>query len=266
MYRLKVDAIHSAAPNPIIQTISIASARSFRMFTKRVRHLALSVVVSGLVALPAMAQTFSFDAVTCLNHSTGQAVVGSLQSGGIDCSGLQTQPGDPVGVVLNGVADGSGGGGGPVSCDQSQPISEQEPNDWPEVNEVGDLSGGGCVTISGNIHTGYDNPQQPNPQRDADNFVVFVAPQGSYGMTLSGGAIAGVFDGRSGEFLTECQGSCTLQAPSDVLVVEVLAQQPTAYTLQIASDSGSQPIAPRADSLSRQAPSAYGFGGEMRQY
>src|SRR5690606_10385451 len=162
MYGMKVDAIQTAAANPIIQTISIASARSFRMFTKRVRHLALSVVVSGLVALPAIAQTLSFDAVTCLNHSTGQAVVGSLQSGGIDCSGLQTQPGDPVGVVLSGVADGSGGGGGSTSCNPSQPISEQEPNDWPEVNEVGDLSGGGCVTISGNIHTGYDNPQQPN--------------------------------------------------------------------------------------------------------
>jgi hypothetical protein len=238
------------------------------MLIKRVRHLALSVVASGLVTFPAVAQTFSFDAVTCLNHSTGQAVVGSLQSGGIDCSGLQTQLGDPIGVVLNGVADGGsgGGGGGSTSCDQSQPISEQEPNDWPEVNEVGDLSGGGCVTISGNIHTGYDNPQQPNPERDADNYVVYVAQQGSYGMTLSGGAIAGVFDGRSGEFLTECQGSCTLQAPSDVLVVEVLAQQPTAYTLQIASDNGGQPSAPGADSLTRQTPSAYGFSGKTRQY
>ena len=228
------------------------------MLVKRYRNLALSVVFSGLFALPAGAQQFSFDAVTCLNHNTGQAVAGSLQGDSPDCSALQTERGDRVSFVLNGVANGTIR----VECDE---VSEQEPNDFPDVNEV-DLSAGGCVIISGDIHTGFGNPAQPNPNLDFDDYLVFVAPQVAYGIELSGSAIAGIFDARSGEFLTECQGGCTLQAPSDMLIVEVVAPQATAYTLQLGSDDGAQVRGLQAGPMTKQAPSGYKFNEERRQY
>ena len=74
------------------------------MLVKRYRNHALSVVFSGFFALPAGAQQITFDAVTYLNHSTGQAVAGSLRGGSPDCSALQTQRGDRVSHVLTGVS------------------------------------------------------------------------------------------------------------------------------------------------------------------
>lgn len=234
------------------------------MLIQRIRHIALSTLIAGLVAWPVMAQTFSFDSVTCLNHHTGQAVVGSLQNGNIDCSGLQTQNGDAIGIVLSGIAgDTNTPTPNPTDC---QMMNEQEPNDWPEVNELGSLANGGCVTISGEIHTGLGNPQQPNPQADLDDYVVMVAPQGTYQMELSGGALAGVYDGRSGEFFTGCEGSCTFQAPSDVLVVEVIAPQATAYTLKMASGDANQVSGLTFNTMKQQVPSAYGFDGKLRRY
>ena len=95
------------------------------MLSKRFRHLSLSVLISGLCALPVGAQNFAFDSVTCINYDTGQVAAGSLQGGGIECSGLPTQAGDHIGVVLSGVAD-DGGNPPPPPVGECQQVSEQE--------------------------------------------------------------------------------------------------------------------------------------------
>jgi hypothetical protein len=57
-------------------------------------------------------------------------------------------------------------------------VSEQEPNDFDQLQEVGIVDQASCLTLSASITTGYDNADQPNPNTDIDAFV-FQVPAGS---------------------------------------------------------------------------------------
>ena len=140
------------------------------MLSKRFRHLSLSVLISGLCALPVGAQNFTFDSVTCINYDTGQVAAGSLQGGGIECSGLPTQAGDHIGVVLSGIAD-DGGNPPPPPVGECQQVSDQEPND-EALQEAGLLASGDCLQIDGSTHTGYGDPQNPSPGFDRDQYLI----------------------------------------------------------------------------------------------
>jgi hypothetical protein len=210
------------------------------MLIQRLQQIALSVVVSGLVALPLSAQTLNldtFDLVTCLNHSTGQAVVGSLQNGAVSCSGLQSQSGDHIGVVL------SGAGGGNVPDTECQQVREQEPNDR-EFQEAGTLAAGACLSVEGSIHTGYGDPNNPTQGYDNDNYLI--TPQGISSVQLaveaSGQVALDVYDPYTGESLA-CQGDvCTIPAGLDAVGLWIAAPVATSYRVQVqAGGSGTGP-------------------------
>jgi len=57
-------------------------------------------------------------------------------------------------------------------------VSEQEPNDFDQPQEVGIVDQASCLTLSASITTGYDDFDQPNPNADIDAFV-FQVPAGS---------------------------------------------------------------------------------------
>lgn len=86
---------------------------------KRMQTVALSVALTGLSTLPVWAFTGEVDpsavapdTVTCINYTTNESVPGQLLSSGqFDCSGLDYQQGEHIGVVLSGLA---GSGPGPV--------------------------------------------------------------------------------------------------------------------------------------------------------
>jgi hypothetical protein len=211
------------------------------MLIQRLQQIALSVVVSGLVALPLSAHTLNldtFDTITCLNHSTGQAVVGSLQNGAVSCSGLQSQDGDHIGIVLSGGSGDGGGGGSP--CQQ---VREQEPNDR-EFQEVGTLASGTCMSFEGSIHTGYGDPNNPTQGYDNDNYLI--TPQGISSVQLaveaSGQVALDVYDPYTGESLA-CQGDvCTIPAGLDAVGLWIAAPAATSYRVQVqAGGSGTGP-------------------------
>jgi hypothetical protein len=203
------------------------------MLSKRFRHLSLSVLISGLCALPVGAQNFTFDSVTCINYDTGQVAAGSLQGGGIECSGLPTQAGDHIGVVLSGVAD-DGGNPPPPPVGECQQVSDQEPND-EALQEAGLLASGDCLQIDGSTHTGYGDPQNPSPGFDRDQYLI--SPQGITSIALTGEASGPVsfdmYDPITRESLA-CEGTtCTVPAGLNEVGLIIFSPEPVSYHLEL---------------------------------
>ena len=200
------------------------------MLSKRFRQFSLAVLIAGLCALPAGAQNLAFDSVTCLNHSTGEVAAGSLQNGGIECSGLPTQPGDHIGVVLSGVAND----GGTPPQGQCQAVSEQEPND-ETVQEVGTLAGGGCLQIDGSTQSGYGDPQNPAPGFDQDQYLILV--QGVTSLELTGEATGPIsfdlYDPQTKESLVCTEMTCTVPAGVTEVVLWIASQDAATYHLEV---------------------------------
>jgi hypothetical protein len=64
----------------------------------------------------------------------------------------------------------------PPMCEE---VVEQEANNLIHWQDAGTVSLESCLSISGEIRTGYDNVNQPNPTADVDGFE-FQAPVGAY--------------------------------------------------------------------------------------
>ena len=222
------------------------------MLSQRFRHFSLAVLIAGLCALPAGAQNLTFDSVTCLNHSTGEAAAGSIQSGGIECSGLPIQPGDHIGVVLSGVA---GGVGTPTPTPnpggQCQAISEQEPND-ETVQDGGTLASGTCLQIDGSTHTGYGDPQNPAPGFDQDQYLIFV--QGVTSIELSGEATGPIsfdlYDPQTNESLACTEMICTVPAGVTEVVLWIASQDAATYNLEVKAGGAGGPSGLKAQGSS----------------
>jgi hypothetical protein len=222
------------------------------MLSKRFRHLSLSVLISGLCALPVGAQNFTFDSVTCINYDTGQVAAGSLQGDGIECSGLPTQAGDHIGVVLSGVADD--GGNPPPPPGQCQQVSDQEPND-EALQGAGTLTSGGCLQIDGSTHTGYGDPQNRTPGYDQDQYLISL--QGISSIELSGEATSSVlfdlYDPKTDVSLT-CQGlTCTVPAGLNEVGLWIATEDAATYHIEVkaggAGGSGFQGASMRQSNL-----------------
>ena len=200
------------------------------MLSKRFRHFSLALLIAGLCALPAGAQNLAFDSVTCLNHSTGEVAAGSIQNGGIECSGLPTQPGDHIGVVLSGIAND----GGTPPQGQCQAVSEQEPND-ETVQEAGTLAGGGCLQIDGSTQSGYGDPQNPAPGFDQDQYLILA--QGVTRLELTGEATGPIsfdlYDPQTNESLACTEMTCTVPAGVTEVVLWIASQDAATYHLEV---------------------------------
>ncbi len=206
---------------------------------KHIRTMALSAMMTGLVALSADAVELRLDTVTCINHSTGQAVAGQTQGGQIDCAGLDTERGDSVGIVLLGTAEGgNGGGGGGGECDE---IEEQEPNDR-QIQDLGTLRSQECIeVVDASITAAFDSN---NPERsDLDFYGVRLSGVSNIRLELKpqGGVRFGYvpFDANPGDILAECRSTtCEFSARVSALGVLVVAERPADYSLVIADAAG----------------------------
>ena len=144
-----------------------------------------------------------------------------------------------------------------TTTEECQTVVEQEPNDFntgTDYHHLGNLDAGQCLTVTGDIHTGFGDPDWPNPNMDRDVYTVAVSGQGSYTFDLHGNttALFGIYDARAGHQLAVCQGGCTVQTYSDVLAVEVLAQQAGSYELTI-SDGATHPLGAMTAISAKQA-------------
>ncbi len=158
---------------------------------------------------------------------------GSLQGSGIECSGLPTQAGDHIGVVLSGVAD-AGGNPPPPPVGQCQQVSDQEPND-EMFQEAGLLASGGCLQIDGSTHTGYGDPQNPSPGFDRDQYLIPL--QGISSIALSGEWTSmlafDLYDPQTGESLMCQELTCTVPAGLTEVGLMIATKEAGTYHVEV---------------------------------
>ena len=148
-----------------------------------------------------------------------------------------------------------------TATETCQTVSEQEPNDFStgaDYQNLGYLGADQCLTVTGDIHTGFGDPFWPDPNMDRDVYTVSVSGQGRYTFDLHSHAtiLFGIYDARTGHRLAICQGVCTVQTYTDVLAVEVLAQAASPYELTISDGAARRMDAMTALSAKQAIPAA----------
>jgi hypothetical protein len=209
----------------------------------RIHTFALSMMMTGLSVMPVWAfsgqiDSGALDTVTCINHSTGQAVPGTLSGAGFDCSALPMSDGDSIGVVLLGRASGDPVVD-PVGCDQ--PLKEMEPNNnINQGQDLGALEAGGCVTVAGSSSGGFGtDPSNPPPNADEDWYVLNIAQASQPIFTLDVDFFFQVIDLDTGEQVEVNCGAegCVILGQATRVAVGVAPVETTAYTLQFSDGS-----------------------------
>jgi hypothetical protein len=212
---------------------------------KRISSLAISVMAMGLLVAPVKAQTgnvqgLRLNSLVCFNRTTGETapVTRFDDVGEFDCSSLSAGPNEEVGVLLLGVAGGVGG------C-----VLEEIESDSPQPQDIGIL-GQECatVTVTGDVHTGYDDFSNSNPNADWDLYALTLAGVSQLRLdvqlTPEGEFAWGVVDADTEESL-QCQElTCIVPAQTTRVIVIIGAQSPADYSLTISggTSGGSQPF------------------------
>jgi hypothetical protein len=200
----------------------------------------------------------ALDTVTCINHSTGQAVSGTLSGAGFDCSALPMRDGDSIGVVLLGRASGDPVVD-PVGC--AQPLKEMEPNNnINQAQDLGALEAGGCITVAGSSLGGFGtDPNSPPPNADQDWYVLNIAQASQPIFTLDVDFFFQVIDLDTGEQVEVNCGAegCVIFGQATRVAVGVAPVETTAYTLQFSDGSANTGL----QSLSK---STHGVGQPLR--
>jgi len=228
---------------------------------KRFSSWAISVMAMGLFVTPVKAQTgnvqgIHVETVVCFNRTTGVTAPGTLSSvndtGEFDCSGVG--PGE-IGILLLGQGE-------PASPCGGSPVAESELNDdLQQAQDIGILSEECNLTVTGNIHTGYDDFDNQNPNRDMDVFVFALDGVSQLRLTMQLTSASewsyGVFDAATNERL-QCQPGaegieCVVPVQTTSVFVRVGAQNSTDYTLTISggANGGSQPFGTSAHGIRR---------------
>jgi hypothetical protein len=229
----------------------------------RIHTFALSMMMTGLSVMPVWAFSGQLDSgfletVTCINYSTGQAVPGTVSSGGFECSALPRSAGDSIGVVLLGSA--SAGGEPPVGgCEQ--PLKEMEPNNNSnQAQDLGVLEAGGCITVAGSSSGGFGtDPSNPPPNADQDWYVLNIAQASQPIFTLDVDFYFLAIDLDTGEPVEVNCGAegCAILGQATRVGVGVAPVEATAYTLQF-SDG------PANTGLQSLSKSTHGVGQQLQ--
>ena len=218
----------------------------------RIHTFALSMMMTGLSVMPVWAFSGQIDSdsqletVTCINHSTGQAVPGTVSGARFDCSALPQNLGDSIGVVL------LGPGGETPPCDGDVPIQEAEPNnDIDQAQDLGALQGGCSITVTGQTTVGIGpDPNNPNPGADFDWYTINTSGASQPVFSLpgfNGNWFFAVVDLDTDQQLdVQCSdaGCVILGQPSRIALL-LLTEEAAAYTLQFsdgATNAGLQSL------------------------
>jgi len=208
----------------------------------RIHTFALSMMMTGLSVMPVWAFSGTLDlgqqldTVTCINHTTGEAVA-ALPSvdGRFDCSALPRSDGDLIGVVLYGMAGVVDPNPNPTPCI----ITYQESDPGPGFEPVGQLQLGECATIDGAI----DIPSDPQDPSTWDIFGLEAGAPTTVRLTLEpvqGNAqwILAVGDGEN--IVQDCSGlTCEAQVNAGIVDAIVLGSAPASYRLTVEFLQGS---------------------------
>jgi len=96
-------------------------------------------------------------------------------------------------------------------------VPEVEPNDFdpttgqPQAQALGDLAAGSCVAISGAIHTGFGDPNNPNPGFDVDLFAFTLTGATQFRLAVVEPVALVAWDYSTGQFLDDAQWQCQMQ-------------------------------------------------------
>jgi hypothetical protein len=229
----------------------------------RIHTFALSMMMTGLSVMPVWAfsgqiDSGSLETVTCINHSTGQSAPGTVSGAGFDCSALRQGPGDSIGVVLLGRANGE-----PPVVGCEQPLQETEPNDDINQDQFQDLStleAGGCIAVAASTSVGAgSDPNNPNPSADVDWYVINTSgasqPVVDF-LDFNGTLFFGVFDLDTGQPLeVECgDAGCAILGQPARVAMRIFTEVATTYTLQFSdgpANAGFQSLSKSTDSRNR---------------
>ena len=213
----------------------------------RIHTFALSMMMTGLSVMPVWAfsgqiDSGSLETVACINHSTGQAVPGTVSTAGFDCSALPRSDGDSIGVVLLGRTSGE-----PPVVGCEQPLQEIEPNDdinQDQFQDLGALEAGGCVAVAASTSVGAgSDPNNPNPNVDTDWYVINTSgasqPVVDF-LDFTGRLFFGVFDLDTQQRLeVQCSDAgCVILGQPTSIAIFIFTEEATAYTLQFSDGSG----------------------------
>lgn len=224
----------------------------------RIHTFALSMMMTGLSVMPVWAfsgqiDSGSLDTVTCINHSTGQAVPGTVSAVGFDCSALPRSDGDSIGVVLLGRTSGA-----PPVVGCEQPLQEMEPNnDINQGQDLGALEAGGCIAVAGSASVGFGtDPNNPPPNADIDWYELNIAQASQPIFTLDVDFFFVVVDLDTGDQVEVNCGAegCAILGQATRVAVAVAPEEATAYTLQFSDGPANAGL----QSLSKST-----YGGQM---
>ena len=128
------------------------------------------------------------------------------------------------------------------ACLVVQDFETENPSEWPSVPIRGEHDA--CSTITGDISTGFGDPNNPDPNTDGDVYVlnfpgtsVLTQVQLTFTLTTPSGVptVYQLFD-LNGNLLLDCSPTpqqCQGTVGTNPVLISVAAQAPSAYTLQV---------------------------------
>jgi len=215
------------------------------MTKSSVLKMMMATLALSLTAWPVGAQTVQVDgltpnAVLCLNNSTGQNAVASVQGEVANCSQLPQTANDAISIIISGIS----GGTPPPPGGPCTPLVEVEPADPSQLEGVGDLAAGGCLSLQGSI-TGPLNPDgSSGPNTDIDGFGIESAVSSvnvSYTSSIPAGQLVVLLADTQGNQIADCSPTptgCQATVPSQFIVL-LVAFQTGSYTIEVRAASGS---------------------------
>ena len=226
---------------------------------KLIGVLTLTLIAVSLRNLPAAAVTGQIDGglqvnqAICVNSTALHTSTVSSPGTTFDCgAGFSAAPGDQITIILvaTGVTDG------PDPLCNTTPIIEQEPNNnFVQVQDIGTLPSGGCITAAGHIDTGSDRSELlEDPNADFDHYLL--SPVGVSHLRIDFG-LAAAQTLRFVIFDADTQIQLEDQGPTDAIEVAVPAQTsrimmrvstdvPSDYTLTFSDRSNAEDASLRA--------------------
>jgi hypothetical protein len=120
-------------------------------------------------------------------------------------------------------------------------VQEQEPNDFQQgqdIQDLGVLQPGECGTLQGYTHTGFGDPNNPNPNMDVDFSYMQYPGSATFTVTLDDlepatNVIIFAWDGQTGQELQiQCaEMTCEILLESDIVIFLVVTQDAAQYSL-----------------------------------
>jgi hypothetical protein len=155
----------------------------------------------------------------------------------------------------------------PTPGTECQIVEEYEPNDLKSADdfqELGSLSPN-CFSVTGDIHTGFGDPDSPDPNMDVDGYFVQLNGVTQFAVTVVDPATSFIFGAWDAQTATplevQCQQTtCQVTAQGAAVVFGVAGQEAVPYQLDVKASGGSSNS---VSSIEQASPDAVAYDALM---